>query len=54
MTDSSPVERELAKRFEVAVEGRPLSRRARQTKRSVESYLAAGVLPRYMQGLRDI
>ena len=54
MAESSPVERELAKRFEEAVEGRPLSRRARQTKRSVESYLAAGVLPRYMQRLRDI
>ena len=54
MTDPSPVERELAKRFESAVEGKPLSRRARQTKRSVESYLAAGVLPRYMQRLRDI
>jgi hypothetical protein len=52
--DASPVERELAKRFEEAVEGAPLSRRARQTKRSVESYLAAGVLPRYMQRLRDI
>jgi hypothetical protein len=54
VAESSPVERELAKRFEDAVEGRPLSRRARQTKRSVESYLAAGVLPRYMQRLRDI
>lgn len=54
MTDVSPVERELANRFEEAVQGKPLSRRARQTKRSVESYLAAGVLPRYMQRLRDI
>jgi hypothetical protein len=54
MADSSPVERELAKRFEEAVEGRPLSRRARQTKRSVESYLAAGVMPRYMLRLREI
>ncbi|HYH58428.1 MAG TPA: hypothetical protein VD790_04330 [Thermoleophilaceae bacterium] len=54
MRDSSPVERELAKRYEDAVEGKPLSRRARQTKRSVESYLAAGLLPRYMQRLRDI
>ena len=54
MADSSPVERELARRFEDAVEGKPLSRRARQTKRSVESYLAAGVVPRYMQRLRDI
>jgi hypothetical protein len=54
MSESSPVERELAKRFEDTVEGKPLSRRARQTKRSVESYLAAGVVPRYMQRLRDI
>jgi hypothetical protein len=54
MTESSAVERELSKRFEDAVQGKPLSRRARQTKRSVESYLAAGVLPRYMQRLRDI
>ena len=54
MAEPSPVERELAKRFEEAVEGRPLSRRARQTKRTVESYLAAGVMPRYMQRLREI
>lgn len=54
MAEPSPVERELARRFEEAVEGKPLSRRARQTKRSVESYLAAGVLPRYMQRLREI
>ncbi|MGH2837216.1 MAG: hypothetical protein ACRDJY_02570 [Thermoleophilaceae bacterium] len=54
MTESSAYERELAKRFEDAVEGKPLSRRARQTKRTVESYLAAGVMPRYMQRLRDI
>ena len=52
--DPSPVERELASRFEEAVDGKPLSRRARQTRRSVESYLAAGVLPRYMQRLREI
>ena len=54
MAESSPVERELAKRFEDAVEGKPLSRRARQTRRTVESYLAAGVVPRYMQRLREI
>ena len=54
MTESSPYELELAKRFEDAVEGKPLPRRARQTKRTVESYLAAGVIPRYMQRLRDI
>ena len=54
MAETSPYERELARRFEDAVEGKPLPRRARQTKRSVESYLAAGVVPRYMQRLRDI
>ena len=36
------------------MQGRPLSRRARQTRRSVEAYLAAGVLPRYMERLREI
>lgn len=54
MVETSPVERELAKRFEETVAGKPLTRRARQTKRSVESYLAAGVMPRYMQRLREI
>jgi hypothetical protein len=34
--------------------GRPLSRRARQTKRTVEAYLRAGGVPRYMERLRDI
>jgi hypothetical protein len=34
--------------------GKPLSRRARQTKRSVEAYLRAGGVPRYMERLRDI
>ena len=34
--------------------GRPLSRRARQTKRTVEAYLRAGVIPRYMQRLSEI
>jgi hypothetical protein len=34
--------------------GKPLSRRARQTQRSVEAYLSAGVLPRYMERLREI
>ena len=35
-------------------EGSPLSRRARQTRRTVEAYLAAGVMPRYMERLREI
>lgn len=34
--------------------GKPLSRRTRQTKRTVESYLRAGVMPRYMERLREI
>src|SRR5919204_2331835 len=34
--------------------GKPLSRRARQTKRTVEAYLRAGGVPRYMERLRDI
>jgi hypothetical protein len=51
----SPVERRIQRSFEdEGTAGRPLSRRARQTKRTVESYLKAGVLPRYMQRLLDI
>ena len=34
--------------------GRPLSRRTRQTQRSVESYLKAGVRPRWMERLGEI
>jgi hypothetical protein len=34
--------------------GRPLSRRARQTARSVEAYLKSGVRPRWMERLSDI
>jgi hypothetical protein len=34
--------------------GRPLSRRARQTRRSVEAYLQAGVRPRWMERLGEI
>jgi hypothetical protein len=34
--------------------GKPLSRRARHTRRSVEAYLAAGVMPRYMERLNEI
>ena len=52
----TPVEKRLARSF-VDPEsgyGKPLSRRARQTKRSVESYLKGGVMPRYMERLREI
>jgi hypothetical protein len=34
--------------------GRPLSRRARQTQRSVEAYLKSGVRPRWMERLSEI
>jgi hypothetical protein len=34
--------------------GRPLSRRARQTERSVEAYLRSGVRPRWMERLAEI
>src|SRR3954452_10202885 len=34
--------------------GKPLSRRQRQTRRTLEAYLRAGVVPRYMQRLREI
>jgi hypothetical protein len=52
----SPVEWHVEQSFEdpEASAGRPLSRRARQTRRSVEAYLRAGGLPRYMERLREI
>jgi hypothetical protein len=51
----SPVERRIERSFEdPEAVGKPLSRRARQTRRSVEAYLKAGVLPRYMERLREI
>jgi hypothetical protein len=51
----SPVERRIERSFEdTQGVGKPLSRRARQTRRSVEAYLRAGVLPRYMERLREI
>ena len=51
----SPVERRIERSFEdTQGVGKPLSRRARQARRSVEAYLKAGVLPRYMERLREI
>jgi hypothetical protein len=51
----SVVERRIVKSgVDDAREGKPLSRRARQTRRTVEAYLAAGVMPRYMERLREI
>jgi hypothetical protein len=53
--EQSPVERRIERAFEDDVGvGKPLSRRTRQTRRSVESYLKGGVLPRYMERLREI
>jgi hypothetical protein len=54
-TPQSPVERRIEDSFtDRGGLGQPLSRRTRQTKRSVEAYLAAGVMPRYMERLREI
>ena len=51
----SPVERRIVRSgVDERRQGQPLSRRARQTRRTVEAYLAAGVLPRYMERLREI
>jgi hypothetical protein len=51
----TPIEREIQKSFEDdSGHGKPLSRRARQTKRTVEAYLQAGVMPRYMERLSEI
>jgi hypothetical protein len=60
MADAQPQRRSLVERrivrsgVDEAREGKPLSRRARQTRRTVEAYLAAGVMPRYMERLREI
>jgi hypothetical protein len=51
----TPLERRIAKSMlDEPGAGKPLSRRARQTKRSVESYLKGGVMPRFMERLREI
>jgi hypothetical protein len=51
----TPLERRIAKSMlDEPGAGKPLSRRARQTKRSVESYLRGGHMPRYMERLREI
>jgi hypothetical protein len=51
---TTPVERRVERSFEDPDAPRELSRRARQTRRSVEQYLRGGVLPRYMERLRVI
>jgi hypothetical protein len=51
----SSVERLLERRaIDQEGMGRPLSRRARQTRRSVEAYLKTGVRPRWMERLADV
>jgi hypothetical protein len=51
----STVERHIHNsRIDESGVGKPLSRRARHTRRSVEAYLAAGVMPRYMERLNEI
>lgn len=54
--EHSPVERHVRRAMidEESGYGKPLSRRQRQTRRTLESYLRAGVVPRYMQRLREI
>ena len=53
--ERSPIEERIARSFEDEERvGKPLSRRQLRTRRSVEAYLKAGVLPRYMQRLSDI
>jgi len=50
----SPVQRMLDQRAEPEGAGRPLSRRARQTQRTLEAYLKAGNRPRWMERLVEI
>jgi hypothetical protein len=53
----SPVERRVKRSFEDEAldgAGQPMSRRARQSKRTVEQYIRAGVAPAYMRRLRTI
>jgi hypothetical protein len=51
----TPIERRIQNSLEDDTgHGKPLSRRTRQTKRTVEAYLAAGVMPRYMERLAEI
>ena len=51
----APAERLLSRAADGAsARGRPLSRRARQSQRSVEAYLKAGVRPRWMERVVEI
>jgi hypothetical protein len=53
----SPVERHVKRSFEEESfdgAGQRMSRRARQSKRTVEQYIRAGIAPAYMRRLRSI
>ncbi|HEX8073565.1 MAG TPA: hypothetical protein VF545_01155 [Thermoleophilaceae bacterium] len=51
----TPIERTLHNSLEDdSGVGKPLSRRARQQRRSIEAYLKAGGVPRHMERLREI
>jgi hypothetical protein len=54
--ERSPVERHVKRAMidDESAYGKPLSRRQRQTRRTLEAYLRAGVVPRYMQRLSEI
>jgi len=49
-----PAERLVARTLDERDLGRPLSERARQSRRSVEEYLRAGARPRWMERLMEI
>jgi hypothetical protein len=56
---SEPAKNAIERRIHDSLEdtggvGKPLSRRARQTRRTVEAYLKAGGVPRYMERLNEI
>jgi hypothetical protein len=50
----APAERLVSRNLDERDLGRPLSERARQTRRSVEEYLKAGGRPRWMERLLEI
>jgi hypothetical protein len=52
--EMSPVEQHVERSYLDPEAPRKLSRRQRQTRRTVEQYLRGGVIPRYMERLRDI
>ena len=55
MAEKGPVERFVAEKLEDPRSGgRPFSSRARETRRSLEEYLRAGMRPRWMERLIEI